>query len=218
MRRFVLTTLVLLVLTAACSSNGSGKAGTTSEPSTAAPTSTAATTEPTTSTTTTTAPVTTTTAACPATGSTEPLVTASESSAALLRAVAVTGARCADRVTFDFTTHADAKPKCSIFYDKPPFEMDASGAPVTVSGSAFVRVRCEPAYGYDYAGGGQATYTGPKQITATGTRHVRELVQTGDFEGVLTWIIGLDAKRPFNAATAAVSGPQARVRLAIRFY
>jgi hypothetical protein len=95
--------------------------------------------------------------------------------------------------------------------------MDASGAPVTVSGSAFVRLRCEPAYGYDFASG-KPTYTGPKQITASGTQHVRELVQTGDFEGVLTWIIGLDAQRPFAAATASVPGPQARTRLAIRFF
>ena len=28
--------------------------------------------------------------------------------------------------------------------------------------------------------------------------HVTEIVETGDFEGVLTWVIGLDAKRPFT--------------------
>jgi hypothetical protein len=162
--------------------------------------------------------VTTTTAACNTVGSTEPLVTASKATAALLRAVAATGARCADRVTFDFTTQATAPPKCDIFYDKPPFDADASGQPVTVSGSAFVRVKCESAYGYDYANGGAPTYTGPKRITATGTAHVRELVELGDFEGVLTWIIGLDAQRPFTAATATLSGPQARTRLLIRFF
>jgi hypothetical protein len=86
-----------------------------------------------------------------------------------------------------------------------------------VGGSAFVRLRCEPAYGYDFASG-EATYTGPKQITPTGTQHVKELVQTGDFEGVLSWVIGLDGKRPFSAATATLPGPQARTRLAIRFY
>jgi hypothetical protein len=95
--------------------------------------------------------------------------------------------------------------------------MDGSGAPVTVNGSAFVRVRCEPAYGYDFATG-QPTYTGPKQITATGTKHVRQLVETGDFEGVLNWIIGLDAQRPFVVHTATVVGPQALNRLTIRFF
>jgi hypothetical protein len=217
MRRSAFSALALVLVAAACSSSGSDKASTTSEPSTLAPTTTSVTVPPSTSTSTT-APVTTTTAACNDVGSTEPLVTSNKANTALLRAVAVTGARCADRVTFDFTTTANAPPKCSIFYDTPPFNADASGAPVTVSGSAFVRVRCEPAYGYDYANGGKATYTGPKQITATGTRHVRELVETGDFEGVLNWIIGLDSKRPFTAATAALSGPQARTRLAIRFF
>ena len=108
-------------------------------------------------------------------------------------------------------------PKCTIVYTAPPFSMDGSGAPVTVSGSAFIRLRCEPAYGYDFASG-QPTYTGPKRITATGTKHVKELVQTGDFEGVLSWVIGLDGERPLSAATATVPGPQARTRLAIRFY
>jgi hypothetical protein len=27
---------------------------------------------------------------------------------------------------------------------------------------------------------------------------VKAIVETGDFEGVLTWVIGLDGKRPFS--------------------
>ena len=27
---------------------------------------------------------------------------------------------------------------------------------------------------------------------------MQAIVETGDFEGVLTWVIGLDAKRPFS--------------------
>ena len=203
----------LFPLAAACSS--SDKPAATPESSTLAPTTTA--TSVPASTTSTTAAVTTTTVACHGVGTTEPIVTATTANTALLRAVAAAGGRCADRVTFDFTTKANAPPKCTIVYTAPPFSQDGSGAPVTVSGSAFVRLRCEPAYGYDFASG-EATYTGPKQITPTRTQHVKELVQTGDFEGVLTWVIGLDGKRPFSAATATVPGPQARTRLAIRFY
>jgi hypothetical protein len=143
--------------------------------------------------------------------------TGTVANAALLRAVKVDGSRCADRVLFDFTTKANTPPKCTIAYDQPPFTMDASGEPVTVAGSAFVRVRCEPAYGYDFESG-QTTYTGPKRITATGTQHVREVVETGDFEGVLNWVIGLDAQRPFSVSTTTVTGPQAIQRLAIRFF
>ena len=47
------------------------------------------------------------------------------------------------------------------------------------------------------------TYTGPKRITPAGADHVREVVETGDFEGVLKWVIGLDAQRPFTRAPAA---------------
>jgi hypothetical protein len=119
-------------------------------------------------------------------------------------------------VAFDFTTDENGKPKCTIEYAEPPFTMDGSGEPVTVAGSAFVQVRCEPAYGYDFETG-EITYSGPKRIAATGTQHVRELVQAGDFEGVVTWLIGLDGPQPFTAATAAVVGPQARTRLTIRF-
>jgi hypothetical protein len=213
-RRYVLVAFALVPLAAACSS--SDKPAATSE------TTTLATTPTTTSvpapTTSTTFAVTTTTVACHGVGTTEPILTARTPTPALLRAVAATGGRCADRVTFDFTTKANAPPKCTIVYTAPPFSMDGSGAPVTVDGSAFIRLRCEPAYGYDFAGGGGPTYTGPKQITPTGTQHVKELVQTGDFEGVLTWVIGLDGERPFSAATATVPGPQARTRLAIRFY
>jgi hypothetical protein len=201
-----------LCLLAACSSDGSDKPATTTEPSTTVTTTTVPE-----STTSTTGAVTTTTTPCRPLGATTPVTTASTGSAALLRAVKVAGERCDDRVTFDFTTQANAPPKCTISYVQPPFTMDGSGAPVTVAGSAFVRVRCEPAYGYDFETG-QTTYTGPKRITATGTHHVRELVETGDFEGVLTWIIGLDAQRPFTAAATGVAGPQAVMRLAIRFF
>jgi len=211
----VILVLVVLPLAAACSSSDKPAAtpeSTTTVPVTVAPTTTAP--APTTSTT---VAVTTTTVACHGVGTIEPIVTAKTGGPALLRAVAASGGRCADRVTFDFTTKANAPPQCAIVYTAPPFTQDGSGAPVTVAGSAFIRLRCEPAYGYDFASG-QPTYTGPKRITATGTKHVQELVQTGDFEGVLSWVIGLDGKRPFSAATATVPGPQARTRLAIRFY
>jgi len=211
--RRAVSLFVVAVCLAACSSNGSDKTGgggSTTSVSTS-PSSTVATT------TSTTAPVTTTTAACHGIGSTEPVTTATTATTALLRAVNVTAVRCADRVAFDFTTNQNTPPKCTIAYDQPPFTMDGSGAPVSVAGSAFVRVRCESAYGYDFSSG-QPTYTGPKRITASGTQHVREVVETGDFEGVLNWVIGLDAQRPFAATTTTVAGPQALNRLLIRFF
>jgi hypothetical protein len=40
------------------------------------------------------------------------------------------------------------------------------------------------------------TYTGPRRLS--GTEPITEVVKTGDFEGVITWVIGLDQKRPFT--------------------
>jgi hypothetical protein len=144
------------------------------------------------------------------------VTTATAGNAALLHAVRTSGNRCTDVVAFDFTTKANAVPKCTVSYVQPPFSQDASSASVNVAGSAFVRVRCAPAYGYDFETG-VPTYTGPGRIEATGTRFVRELVEIGDYEGVLTWIIGLDGQHPFTATTATVAGPQAIKRLTIRF-
>ena len=46
------------------------------------------------------------------------------------------------------------------------------------------------------------TYTGPRRITPDGTTFVREVVKTGDFEGYVTWVIGLNEKRVFTATAS----------------
>jgi len=140
---------------------------------------------------------TTSTEACPNTGASGPRSTPAAQPAALLTKVAVTTEGCRDSVTFTFKPSASAVPGCKVQYKPGPFSQDGSGQPVAVAGSAFVSVRCAPAYGYDFTSG-TTTYTGPKHITPTGTRHVREVVETGDFEGVLNWVIGLDANRGFD--------------------
>jgi hypothetical protein len=107
------------------------------------------------------------------------------------------GDNCVDHVVFSVTSKSGNPPGYRITYGTPPFTQDASGAPVAVRGNAFVVVRVQPAYGYDFENG-RATYTGPKRIAPGDANHVTEIVETGDFEGVLTWVIGLDAKRPFT--------------------
>ena len=73
----------------------------------------------------------------------------------------------------------------------PPFAQDGSGAPVTVTGSSFLRLRMMGAYGYDPANvPPKASYTGPLDLAG----HVAPLAEarrTGDSEGVLTWVLGL---------------------------
>ena len=119
----------------------------------------------------------------------------------LLNSVQVTSAGCVDLVRFGFVTKAAAEPSCKVSYEPGPFTADASGIKVNVEGNAFVVVRCSPAYGYDFDSG-SPTYNGPAVVTPADARSVQQLVETGDFEGVLTWVIGLDAQRPYTVAAA----------------
>jgi hypothetical protein len=123
----------------------------------------------------------------------------------VLLTVGVRGARCGDLAVFGFRPDKGAPPQCTVKYAPGPFTEDASGRPVTVAGTAFLEVRCEPARSYDLLTG-QTTYVAPKDkhTKPVGTHHVVDLVATGDFEGVMSWVIGLDGQRPFTAnATAA---------------
>lgn len=99
---------------------------------------------------------------------------------------------CVDRVEFVFR---DAVPGYRVEYQPGPFTRDASGEPVAVAGSAFLVVRFEPAYTYDLEAA-EEVYTGPRDLTPEGTRHVRQVVNTGDFEAVVTWVIGLSERAP----------------------
>jgi hypothetical protein len=94
-------------------------------------------------------------------------------------------------------------PSCKVEYKAGPFVQDGSGKPVAVAGGAFLTVRCEPAYGFDFVAGAP-TYTGSKRITPNGTKHVRAVVETGDFEGVLNWVIGLDQQRGYGITAGGV--------------
>jgi hypothetical protein len=202
MRRLVIPLVCLVLVLAACGSDktqvSTSTASTTSStPTTPDTSSPSATSPPSTAVQTTAAP------SCPNTGSTKPRATAANQPAALLSEVAVTNAGCRDSVTFTFKPSGSAVPSCTVEYRPGPFSQDGSGQPVAVAGTAFVAVRCEPAYGYDFANG-MTTYTGPKRITPPGARHVREVVETGDFEGVLNWVIGLDGQRAFGITGAGV--------------
>jgi hypothetical protein len=121
----------------------------------------------------------------------------------LLTAVNATGDGCLARVTFVFrSSGAAAPPGYKVEYKAGPFAEDGSGAPVTVGGKYFLVVRFEPAAGFDL-NTGVATYQGPKSIKPSGVPHVVELREIGDFEGVVTWVIGLDAVRPVEATASA---------------
>jgi hypothetical protein len=132
-----------------------------------------------------------------------PVTSPAPSQPVLLTGVRETGDKCVDHVVFDFRGQYPNPPGYILNYGTPPFEDAGSGKPVPVAGQAFIVVRLSPAYGFDYLTGTQ-TYNGPRDIAVHGANHVRDIAETGDFEGVVTWVIGLDTKRPFSVqATGA---------------
>jgi hypothetical protein len=100
-----------------------------------------------------------------------------------------------DRVTFQFRqTDPDATdPPLHFVRYVDELVTDGEGAPVEVEGKAFVAVSFM-AVGVDLSGETPIeVYTGPDDFTPAFPT-VRELKKTGDFEGVVSWGIGLARK------------------------
>jgi hypothetical protein len=157
-------------------------------------------------TTTVTAPTTTAEQTDPLAGAGTNIVVATSTAKAtsLLERVAIGHHDGYDRVVFEFRD--EGLPGYRVEYVQPPLKEDGSGAPVDVAGNAFVVVRMEPASGFDLnTGEGELVYKGPKRIagSSAGATVVQEVVRTGDFEAVLSWAVGLEAKVPFRVTTAA---------------
>ena len=86
----------------------------------------------------------------------------------------------------------------------PQVVEDATGEPVELSGKAFLQVAVQTATMDDAVQGGSRVYGGPVRLTPK-LDQVREVLVAGDFEGVLTVGLGLDARRGFRVT--ALSGP-----------
>ena len=100
-----------------------------------------------------------------------------------------------DRVVFEFRQEV---PGYDIRYVEPPVQADGSGAEVAVAGNAILRVRMEPALDADLTQeDAPLSYTGPMRFSP-GTPEVVELVRTGGYESVLTWVIGLNDRADFR--------------------
>jgi hypothetical protein len=99
-----------------------------------------------------------------------------------------------DRIVFEFqepTPNPGGKggvPSYEIRQAKPPFAEDPSGLPLDVEGDAYVRLVIHGATGADLDG--NPTYTGPSTLTP-GFGTLAQVVEGGDFEATLTWVLGL---------------------------
>lgn len=169
-------------------------------------TTTSATTKPSATTATTTSPVATTASLnpspSPTTGvaaawSTSPVSVPGQGETALLVGVRAAAQNGFDRVTFEFANHL---PGYAVQYVERPILQDGSGTEVAVDGGATLAVQMRPASSYDLSAGGGPTYTGPKRIRPA-TSTVVEVVQVGDFEGILSWVAGVGKKAGFKVST-----------------
>jgi hypothetical protein len=118
---------------------------------------------------------------------------------ALLRAVRVGRNDGFERMVFEFA--GDATPGYRIRWVPGPILADGSGDPVEVEGEAYLEMIMDQASGVDMSDG-TPTYTGPDRITVSQqTRLLTDLVRTGDFEAVLTWVAGSMRRAPFRVLT-----------------
>jgi len=128
-----------------------------------------------------------------------PSTTADDTSTTTVPATTTTTAECADIIRFEFTT---AVPGFSIDYQPGPIVADGSGDPVEIAGDAYLVIRFEPAYTFNFETSVE-TYTGPNEFVPSGQVYVAELEKTGDFEAVMTWVAGVSAE---TAVDATVDG------------
>lgn len=98
-----------------------------------------------------------------------------------------------DRLVLEFT---DLVPGYTIGYRPLPMQEDASGAEIPLPGATTaVRITLTSAVAdWDFT---NYDYQGPSTVTGD-TREVTEARMAGDFEAVLTWVVGLRTETPFR--------------------
>lgn len=99
-----------------------------------------------------------------------------------------------DRLVLEFS---DRVPGYTVGYRPLPAHADASGFEIPLPGAtALLQVTLNPATGSGWAGGPQ-TYSGPDALSAD-TTSITEARSAGDFEAVVTWVVGVRGQQPFR--------------------
>jgi len=114
----------------------------------------------------------------------------------VLTEVAAATSRCTDTVTFAFA--GAGLPAYEVKYVQAAVSC-GSGLPVTTAGSAQITLRFEPAVAHDEQG--NPTVSAREQTPNFAT--VKQLKPWCDFEGVVGWVIGTEAR--YYTVTAAQS-------------
>jgi hypothetical protein len=131
----------------------------------------------------------------------------------LVDAVLETGPS-ADRLVLTFGSRppeAVAQPVVGIVFAEPPFSMAGSGLPVAVFGDRFLKVRMD---GMVVARpNGDPVFTGQRDLRLAGGA-IPEAVMVDEFEGVVTWIVGLSGDGCPTILTELSGGTRLIVELA----
>ena len=108
--------------------------------------------------------------------------------------------RAAKHSTFDrFTLEFDiAPPGYKVEYVEPPILADPSGKEVAIDGKAFLQITIQGAVAYYL--NTDNPYTGPDELKP-GLPNLVEAELTGDFEAVLTWVLGVNEEADFRVLT-----------------
>jgi hypothetical protein len=106
--------------------------------------------------------------------------------------------RAAEHSTFDrFTLEFDvAPPGYKVEYVQPPVLADPSGQEVAIDGEAFLQITIQGAVA-NYLTTGDTAYDGPNELKP-GLPSLAEAELTGDFEAVLTWVLGVNQQADFR--------------------
>jgi len=130
-----------------------------------------------------------------------------------LTGVAVHPGTDTDTITFTFGTSSGqpsgTHPTDELKPASPPFTLGGSGQTVTVTGKRFIAITFRGMAVADEQG--TPTYSGPADIQRNAPA-VRELRQIEAFEGVVTWIVGVDG--PGCISLSRLSSP-ARIVVAV---
>ena len=100
-----------------------------------------------------------------------------------------------DRIVVEFA--GTGTPGFDLAATTPPFNADASGLPLTVAGTDFLKLRFVSATA-------AGSWSGPSTFSP-GYPKLRSLVAGGDFEGHFTWFVGLNG--PACYQVSELSGP-----------
>jgi hypothetical protein len=141
---------------------------------------------------------TTTTEAVPFEGGVDP-VTAEPDGTGTARLVTVRVGEQEGYSRFVLEFEGETRPGYDVRWVDGPITEDASGNPVAVEGGAFLQVIVQPASGFDLEAG-VPTYLGPTRLAGPDEGAITEAVRTGDFEAVLTWVLGADERVPFRVS------------------